>query len=84
MYDGAVRNSASKASWKACRPWLLTVQAIQAAGLICAGLILNHVTPPPEEETVATTTNRAILESLIDPPILLEIEFGQQEVATGD
>ena len=60
---------------------LLTVQAIRARGLECAGLILNHTLPPPEPPDIATTTNRAMLEDLLDLPVLFEITHGQREIA---
>jgi len=53
---------------------LLTVQAVQARGLKCAGVILNNIAP---ESDPATTTNRAVLENLLEVPLLHEIEFGQ-------
>ena len=53
---------------------LLTVQAIQARGLKCAGVILNNVSG---DSDAATSTNRAVLEHLLDVPLLHEIGFGQ-------
>jgi dethiobiotin synthetase len=50
---------------------LLTVQAIQARGLTCAGVILNNMTTEPDP---AISTNRAVLEHLLEVPILYEIE----------
>jgi len=49
---------------------LLTVKAIQAAGLECVGVILNHL---EAEHDVAATTNRAILEELCSVPIIGEV-----------
>jgi dethiobiotin synthetase len=63
---------------------LLTVQAIRARGLECAGLILNHTQPPDAAPDIATTTNRAILEDLADVPILFEVAHGQREVLLPD
>ena len=54
---------------------LLTIAAIRARGLQCAGLILNH--PSPEED-IATATNRGVLEELAGVPILFEIAHGQR------
>jgi dethiobiotin synthetase len=54
---------------------LLTIAAVQARGLECAGLILNH--PSPEED-IATTTNRGVLEDLASVPILFDIAHGQR------
>ena len=63
---------------------LLTVQAIRARGLKCAGLILNHTLPPTEAPDIATTTNRAMLEDLLDVPILFEITHGQREIVLAE
>ena len=57
---------------------LLTVAAVRARGLACAGLILNH--PSPEED-IATTTNRGILEEFAGVPILAEVVYGQRGMA---
>ncbi|MCE9611462.1 MAG: dethiobiotin synthase [Chthoniobacter sp.] len=59
---------------------LLTVQAIRARGLKCAGLVLNHTLPPTVSPDIATTTNRAMLEDLVDVPVLFEITHGQREI----
>jgi dethiobiotin synthetase len=53
---------------------LLTVQAIKARGLPCAGVILNNVVAEPD---AATSTNRSVLEHLLEVPILYEVEMGQ-------
>lgn len=60
---------------------LLTVTAIRTTGLTCAGIILNHTTPPTEPPGIAETTNRAVLEDLLDVPVLFEIAHGQSEIA---
>jgi dethiobiotin synthetase len=57
----------------------LTVQAIRASGLKCAGLFLNHTAPLDGDPAVIT--NRAILEDILDVPVLAEIEFGQTEMS---
>ncbi|MEN8774605.1 MAG: dethiobiotin synthase [Akkermansiaceae bacterium] len=49
---------------------LLTVKAIQAAGLNCVGVILNHL---EAERDVAVTTNRPMLEELCPVPIIGEV-----------
>jgi dethiobiotin synthetase len=49
---------------------LLTVKAIQAAGLECLGVVLNHLTA---ERDVAATTNRMILDELCPVPIVGEV-----------
>jgi dethiobiotin synthetase len=59
---------------------LLTVEAIKARGLSCAGVILNNVT---WESDPATTTNRAMLEHLLDVPLLYEVEMGQSGLSLG-
>lgn len=49
---------------------LLTVKAIQAAGVPCLGVILNQL---EAERDVAATTNRAMLEELCPVPIVGEV-----------
>jgi len=56
---------------------LLTVKAIQASGLECLGVILNHL---EAERDVAAVTNRAILDELCPVPILGEVMTGGTEV----
>jgi len=58
---------------------LLTVRDIRTRGLNCAGLILNHLEPATD---TATTTNRAVLETILDAPILFEVQLGQTELET--
>lgn len=58
---------------------LLTVADIRARGLACAGIILNTFDAPD----MATATNGAVLESLLDVPILFEVEKGQSELRLG-
>jgi dethiobiotin synthetase len=53
---------------------LLTVRAIQERGLTCAGVILNNIVAGAD---AAASTNRAILEHLLEVPLLYEIENGQ-------
>ena len=53
---------------------LLTVAAIHAAGLACAGIILNHTTA---EDNAAVVTNRAVLEDIAGVPLLAEVAHGQ-------
>ncbi len=60
----------------------LTVAAIQASGLRCAGVILNHPHPPTPDDP-AIITNRSILEDLLPVSILTEIEHGQTEMEIG-
>lgn len=49
---------------------LLTVKAVQAAGLECRGVVLNHL---EAERDIAATTNRMILEELCTAPLLGEV-----------
>lgn len=49
---------------------LLTVKAVQAAGLECLGVVLNHL---EAERDIAATTNRMILEELCPTPLLGEV-----------
>ncbi|MEP6670804.1 MAG: dethiobiotin synthase [Chthoniobacter sp.] len=56
---------------------LLTVAAVRARGLECAGLIINH---PSAEEDIATTTNRGVLEEMAGVPILFDIAYGQRGI----
>ena len=61
---------------------LLTLQAIQAKGLRCAGVILNGIASTAGEE-IPTATNRGILETLMEAPVLFEVEWGQTELQGG-
>ena len=54
---------------------LLTVQAIKAHGLTCAGVILNNTAGEAGDRS--TTTNRSVLECLMEVPVLYEVEMGQ-------
>jgi dethiobiotin synthetase len=49
----------------------LTVRAIEAAGLNCAGVILNHLTPGTD---LAVTTNAEVLRSCLSAPVLERFE----------
>ena len=53
---------------------LLTVNAIKAKGLTCAGIILNQL---EDEMDTPMITNKGILESLTDVPLLDHIIHGQ-------
>lgn len=52
---------------------LLTVDAIRAAGLECAGIILNQSNA--DSASVANTTNRGIIEDVSQVAILAEVQF---------
>ena len=60
---------------------LLTIEAIRARGLECAGVIFNHATSALED--VAAITNRGMLEDILGVPILHEIAHGQRELRDG-
>ncbi|CAN5158042.1 dethiobiotin synthase [soil metagenome] len=58
---------------------LLTVNAIAARGLDCAGLILNSVS---DERDSASISNRALLGQLLpDVPVLVELMHGETSIA---
>ncbi|MGV3664434.1 MAG: dethiobiotin synthase [Prosthecobacter sp.] len=56
---------------------ILTVRNIQARGLTCAGIILNHV---KDERDAASISNRMVLEHFLDVPVLAEIMHGETEI----
>jgi dethiobiotin synthetase len=56
---------------------LLTVKAVQASGLECLGVILNHL---EAERDVAAVTNRAILDEICPVPILGEVMTDGTEI----
>jgi dethiobiotin synthetase len=56
---------------------LLTLKAIQQAGLTCAGMILNYVA---DERDTASISNRAILEQFTEVPVLAEVMHGETEI----
>jgi len=63
---------------------LLTIEAIALRGQNCAGIILNGTAEASDvanSSEIATTTNRAVLESLVDIPIICEVKRGQNELA---
>lgn len=53
---------------------ILTVRAIHARGLPCAGIILNHIT---DERDPASISNRAVLEEFLNVPVLAEVMYGE-------
>lgn len=53
---------------------LLTVAAIQAKGLTCAGIVLNQL---EDEMDTAMITNKGVLEGLTGVPILEHVIYGQ-------
>ena len=56
---------------------LLTLAAIRARGLHCAGLILNHTR---DERDLASISNRAVLEQFAEVPVVLEVMHGESQV----
>lgn len=56
---------------------LLTVEAIRARGLTCAGLVLNTLS---KDHSAAAATNKRILQDFCDAPILFELRPGQQRL----
>lgn len=59
---------------------LLTVEAVQQAGLRCLGTIWNEVAPA-SAPTPATAMNRAVFEALIELPASLAVEHGETALA---
>ena len=59
---------------------ILTVNAIRARGLTCAGLILNHLV---DERDTAAITNRSILEDWLELPVLQDILFEETDTEPG-
>lgn len=53
---------------------LLSVEAIRAKGLICAGIILNQL---EDEMDTAMITNKGVVEDLTGVPLLEHLIFGQ-------
>ena len=53
------------------------MNAIRSRGLECAGIILNHV---EDERDSASISNRAILEEILDAPVVLDILHGESEI----
>lgn len=53
---------------------ILTVRAIAAAGLECAGLVINH---PADERDAASISNRGVLEEVLEVPVLGEVMHGE-------
>ena len=61
---------------------LLTLEAIRAAGLPLAGLIINQAQPGNPDEEIAIQTNTAVLEELAGAPVLFHVGHGQSEFAS--
>lgn len=56
---------------------ILTVRSVQARGLTCHGIVLNHVA---DSRDSASITNGTILEEVLDVPVLLEVMHGETEI----
>jgi dethiobiotin synthetase len=59
---------------------LLTIQAIRARGLVCAGIILNQL---EDEMDTAMITNKGIIEDLSGIPLLAHLIHGQDFLDAG-
>jgi dethiobiotin synthetase len=53
---------------------LLTVHAIRARGLVCAGIVLNQL---EDEMDTAMITNKGVVEDLTGVPLLDHLIYGQ-------
>jgi dethiobiotin synthetase len=54
------------------------VKNIQARGLTCAGIVLNHV---QDERDPASISNRMVLEHFLpDVPVLTEVMHGETQI----
>lgn len=56
---------------------LLTVESIQARGLVCAGIFLNQARQPTADDEIAIQTNRTVLEQTAGVPVLGVVTHGQ-------
>ena len=56
---------------------LLTLRSVQAAGLRCAGVVLNS---PSRDPDIAQTTNADILAGVLDVPLLPELAENAEEL----
>ena len=56
---------------------ILTVKNIQARGMTCAGVILNHV---GDERDTASISNRAMIEQFLGVPVITEVMHGETDV----
>jgi dethiobiotin synthetase len=55
----------------------LTVEAVRRKGLVCAGIVLNHLA---EERDLASITNRAVLGDMLETPVLGELLPGEEDM----
>ena len=56
---------------------LLTLRSIEAHGLKCVGIVLNH---PQDERDAASISNRSALEQFTNVPVLAELMHGETEL----
>lgn len=56
---------------------MLTIQDIQRRGLVCRGIILNHIA---EDWDTASLTNRRVMEEYTGVPVIAELIHGQDEL----
>lgn len=56
---------------------ILTLNAIRARGLTCAGLVFNHAA---DELDTAAITNKGVIEDLCGAPVLTDIIRGQEDI----
>lgn len=55
----------------------LTIEAIQKRGLVCKGIILNHI---GEEWSTASVTNSRVISELTGVPVIAELIHGQDYI----
>ena len=66
----------------------LTVQAVRATGLLCAGLMLNHPLTPEwaeqaeEVQATARATNAGVLAEWLDVPVLADVQTNSDELSS--
>ena len=56
---------------------ILTANALRDRGLELAGIVLNHVA---DERDSASISNRALLEQILDPPVVIDLLHGETEI----
>jgi len=56
---------------------ILTVRSIQARGLVCAGILLNHA---HDERDAASISNRMVLRQFLDVQVLAEVMHGETQM----
>lgn len=56
---------------------ILTANALRDRGLELAGIVLNHVA---DERDSASISNRALLEQILDPPLIIDLLHGETDI----